>query len=227
MKNTFTPINLFVLVLISMLVIGCSTSYNAKRHTHGPLAGMPIDPGKCFDKCVIKENKYDIKRDSIKVYSDIENVAYTTKRIVIKATATEWVKKKADRNCLSENPDDCLVWSLIETPGEYLIEKIPDDPTVAGDLSYQPYQIKTLSEPEETDWKEVVCSHDITKDLVSAVQDSLTANGYHIDPIDNNANTISSNIRVALVEYQKENQLPMGQLDMETLESLGIRIDLY
>ncbi len=30
------------------------------------------------------------------------------------ASGTEWVKKKADRNCLSDDPNDCLVWCLVE-----------------------------------------------------------------------------------------------------------------
>lgn len=42
-----------------------------------------------------------------------------TDRIETKAAATKWVKKKADAACLSANPDDCLVWCLVETPAEY------------------------------------------------------------------------------------------------------------
>ncbi len=30
------------------------------------------------------------------------------------ASGTEWVKKKADRNCFSDDPNDCLVWCLVE-----------------------------------------------------------------------------------------------------------------
>lgn len=33
--------------------------------------------------------------------------------------STKWVKKRADRNCLSANPDDCLVWCLIEIKEGY------------------------------------------------------------------------------------------------------------
>lgn len=29
----------------------------------------------------------------------------------------EWIKKKADRNCLSSDPNDCLVWCLVEVKG--------------------------------------------------------------------------------------------------------------
>ncbi|MCC6281950.1 MAG: peptidoglycan-binding protein [Saprospiraceae bacterium] len=42
-----------------------------------------------------------------------------TERIEKIAASTKWVKKKADFNCLNANPDDCLVWCLVETPAEY------------------------------------------------------------------------------------------------------------
>jgi hypothetical protein len=42
-----------------------------------------------------------------------------TERIEKVPPTTKWVKKKADFNCLSANPDDCLVWCLVEVPAEY------------------------------------------------------------------------------------------------------------
>jgi hypothetical protein len=42
-----------------------------------------------------------------------------TERIETKPASTKWVKKQADASCLSANPDDCLVWCLVELPAEY------------------------------------------------------------------------------------------------------------
>lgn len=42
-----------------------------------------------------------------------------TERVEVSPASTKWVKRKADRNCLSANPDDCLVWCLVEVPAEY------------------------------------------------------------------------------------------------------------
>ncbi|MBC7776919.1 MAG: peptidoglycan-binding protein, partial [Phycisphaerae bacterium] len=42
-----------------------------------------------------------------------------TERIETKSASTKWVKKQADANCLSANPDDCVVWCLVEMPAEY------------------------------------------------------------------------------------------------------------
>ena len=33
-------------------------------------------------------------------------------------TVKKWVRKKTDRNCLSADPDDCLVWCLVDVPVE-------------------------------------------------------------------------------------------------------------
>ncbi len=43
----------------------------------------------------------------------------TTERVEVSPASTKWVKRKADKNCLSANPDDCLVWCLVEVPAEY------------------------------------------------------------------------------------------------------------
>ena len=39
-----------------------------------------------------------------------------SEEIEVAAASSKWVKKKADKNCLSANPEDCLVWCLVETP---------------------------------------------------------------------------------------------------------------
>ncbi len=61
-------------------------------------------------------------------YTSVESVEFeripmeyetTTERVEVSPASTKWVKRKADRNCLSANPDDCLVWCLVEVPAEY------------------------------------------------------------------------------------------------------------
>jgi len=43
----------------------------------------------------------------------------TTERIETSPATTRWEKKRADKNCLSANPDDCLVWCVVEIPASY------------------------------------------------------------------------------------------------------------
>jgi hypothetical protein len=42
-----------------------------------------------------------------------------TDKVLVTPATTKWVKKAADKNCLSADPNDCLVWCLVEVPAEY------------------------------------------------------------------------------------------------------------
>ncbi len=72
-----------------------------------------------------------------------------------------------------------------------------------------------------TEWKEVVCESDITPDLYRKVQEALVAKGYNIGTagIDGAFGAAS---KAALVKFQRDNGLPVGQMDIETLKALGI-----
>lgn len=39
--------------------------------------------------------------------------------IEVAPASSKWVHKKSDANCLSADPNDCMVWCLVETPAEY------------------------------------------------------------------------------------------------------------
>jgi len=70
-----------------------------------------------------------------------------------------------------------------------------------------------------SEWREVVCANKITVNLVQQVQRRLKGKGYNPGPIDN---VIGTRTKAALVQFQKDNGLPIGNLDMETLKALGI-----
>jgi hypothetical protein len=42
-----------------------------------------------------------------------------TERVEVKPSSTKWVKVPKEGECLSSNPNDCLVWALKETQAEY------------------------------------------------------------------------------------------------------------
>ena len=250
-----------------------------------------------------------------------------TEQIETAPASTQWVKRKADRNCLSADPNDCLVWCLVETPAQYRTverrvnvgceggdgtpnsnctvteevpakmgtrqkrmvktpattreEEVPAEYTtitktvvktpattreevipaeyktitrrvvktpattrtetipaeyesVTRRVVKTPATTRTIDMPAEfttvtrrqlvrkggfTEWREIVCSSDVTSQMVRDVQDALRAKGYDPGPTDN---VMGSRTRNALVKYQRENNLPVGQLDYETLRSLGV-----
>ncbi len=42
-----------------------------------------------------------------------------TEQVLVQPATTKWTKGRADRNCLSEDPDKCKVWCLTEIPAQY------------------------------------------------------------------------------------------------------------
>ena len=70
-----------------------------------------------------------------------------------------------------------------------------------------------------TEWKEVLCVDKITSQIVRTVQAALRKAGFDPGPIDNILGPLT---KAALVRYQKANSLPVGNLDIETLDALGI-----
>lgn len=77
-------------------------------------------------------------------------------RILIQSDTTRWVKRKADRNCLSTDPNDCLVWCLIRVPAEYEVAqesgvlKCPDNFKVSPDKKYCYRKVSIINEKGKT-----------------------------------------------------------------------------
>ena len=70
-----------------------------------------------------------------------------------------------------------------------------------------------------TEWREVLCSGDVTTVVIRQVQDALRAKGYDPGPTDN---VIGVRTKAALTKFQRDNGLPVGQLDFQTLKALGV-----
>ena len=88
-----------------------------------------------------------------------------------------------------------------------------------------PAQYKTVTKRQlvskggMSEWKEVVCNSNVTPQLTRAVQDALRARGYNPGPSDN---IMGESTKAALIKFQREQGLPIGQLDFETLKALGV-----
>lgn len=196
-----------------------SSNWKKDSHSNSP---MPNEPGKCYAKCLIPD-VYENKQEKIYIYSgdnyDQENINHVKKEI--KPASTQWIKKKADKNCLSSNPEDCLVWCLQESPAEYEeFYEVLDTQTI------KEFKIKTLEVRELvklggfTEWKEVICQNDLTQKVVSSINTQLYTLGYDVNKAP--PKKINKKMKGALVKYQQDKALPRGQLDIETLNSLGI-----
>ena len=249
-----------------------------------------------------------------------------TEQIETSPATTKWVKRKADRNCLSADPNDCLVWCLVEVPAQYRTvsrrinigcdgsgvadagctrtvaipektstrttrvlktpatvreevipakfktvtrrviktpattreevipaeyttvtrrviktpastreEVIPAEfATVTRRVVKTPATTRTIDVPAEyqtltkrrlvseggfSEWREVLCGNKVTDYTVRQIQSALRSRGYDPGPADN---VMGARTKSALTKYQQDNGLPVGNMDLKTLESLGI-----
>lgn len=114
----------------------------------------------------------------------------------------------------------------IEVPAEYkvvtrTVQKTP--PTTREIEVPAEYRMVThqrlASEGAVSDWRRVLCENQMTSDKVRQIQLALKEKGFDPGPIDN---VFGTQTREALKQYQRQNKLPEGNLDFETLKSLGV-----
>lgn len=173
-----------------------------------------------------------------------------SEEVVLKAATTKWVSKTADAECLSADPKDCQVMCLVEVPAEKKtitrrIERTPaqtntiDIPAVTKVVPRKVIDAPARQEKEDVpatyktvmkknlvkkggyqEWHEILCSQELTSDRIKRIQTSLKSEGYDPGPIDNQ---FGPKTKEALLKFQQDKGLPMGNLNMETLKALGVQ----
>ena len=121
------------------------------------------------------------------------------------------------------DPNDCMVWSLVEEKPEPMVLEIDilADTSQTDEFIYEYFLIEGRMRDLEkhTEWREVVCNHNITESIISEIQEKLSEEGYYLG---NPTTIFTSELELALFQFQKNNSLPYGQIDLETLSELGI-----
>lgn len=202
-------------LLFVLMFISC-TPRNMKKMN---LGGMPMEPGKCFAKCISASSAIVDPGVTLAIYtgSDPSSVNLITKSIQTKEGKQGWVKKKADRNCLSADPNDCLVWCLVNEPPEYQEITYLADTTQTKEFELQQFGVK-YDEDTGNIWMETLCHTEIDA-VVAELQTALVKNGAHFLPL---SGEFDAKTKTALVAYQKEAKLCVGQLTIESLDALGV-----
>ncbi len=150
----------------------------------------------------------------------------TTKMIEIPAEYINVVKRirKGCPEGFIDNGDDCT--RAVEIPAEY------------ASRTYQklktPSQIREIDVPAEyvsitkktllkqggySVWKEVLCENQINRNVIVAIQRALKNRNYDVGNVDQ---ILGVKTKAALTQFQKDNGLPVGQLDIETLNMLRV-----
>ena len=78
---------------------------------------------------------------------------------------------------------------------------------------------KLLEKGGYTIWTEILCANKTSASTVRKLQRALRAEGYSIGTVDG---VLGTRTQTSLKQFQIDNELPVGNLNMETLEALGI-----
>lgn len=110
---------------------------------------------------------------------------------------------------------------VYKTVTKKVLSKCGGVSTVYTEPQYKTVSSKVLvSQGTFTDWVEVVCAGDVNSSLVSRVQKALNDRGYNAGTVDG---VMGGKTRAALAKFQTDNGLPLGNMNVATMQALGVR----
>ena len=172
-----------------------------------------VKSGRCYSKCLMPD-KYEFHSEQYAVFTGNEfeeQVAIEIMQIELKPKTTKSVKKEVDGD---------LEWSLIEVPAITKEIKVLIDTTQSQNYKLQRISYEEINDKSRsTEWIEILCKEDITRLILGQIQNSLREKGYYKDE---NTFELDVSTKSSLSKFQYDNNLPIGQLDFDTLYLLGI-----
>lgn len=197
---------------------------------------LSADPDDCRVMCLVEvpAQYRTVSKQVIKTPASVKEVTIpatykTITRKVIKTPATtRTVEIPAEYKTVTKR--------VLKTPATTRKEAIPAKyKTITKTILKTPESVREEVVPAEyatvtktvlvskggyTEWREVLCEADLTTERITSIQRALKAAGYDPGPIDN---IFGSQTRAALTKYQRDNGLPVGRLDKQTLNALGVK----
>jgi hypothetical protein len=151
------------------------------------------------------------------------------------ATITKQVLK-TPATTLSKSIDNqyiTMTKQIVKKPATFEFEVIPAQYATQTLRSFRKSPLRAIPVPAEhatytyrqlvrkggfSEWREIVCSSSPSPILLLKLQKALNARGY--ETFENHGH--GSQTRNALIKFQKDRGLPVGNLDMETIKALGL-----
>jgi len=72
-----------------------------------------------------------------------------------------------------------------------------------------------------SEWRQVICDTQLTRKILIAIQTNLRAQSFYNGAIDGMKTEI---LAESLQNYQRQNNLPIGSYNYETMTALGVKI---
>ncbi len=155
---------------------------------------------KTVTKQVVSEPAKTVEIDIPAEYKTV------TKRVLVSPAKTEEIKVEAVYSNVPKRVQVApATFNTIDIPAEYK--------TVSKRV--------LVKQGGMSEYREVVCAKYVTNDLVRQVQRALMAKGYSVGPARDD-NILGKDTRAALIKYQKDNALPVGNMNKETMKHLGV-----
>ncbi len=181
--------------------------------------------GQCYAKCYVQPlTKIHVFQLPIYLGDDSSSCQDYVKdtSFLIQDAMVAWKRILTDTTCRSAHSDDCFVWRLIDQNEIYYdLESLVIDTMACKEFILETFEyIELLEEGTFSEYREVLCKKYETSDIVLLIQEKLFEKGY-LRYQDING-TINGRTKSALESYQHSHELPVGNLNIETLEHLGV-----
>ncbi len=151
-----------------------------------------------------------------------------TKRVSKKPAAVTTVKKPGEYKAVKKLViDQPATTRVIKVPAEYATVKVqklvePAKETRVAIPEEFESVTKTVKKTEgHLEWRQILCETNVTPEVVKKIQDALKDAGVYKGPSDGN---LGPGTVTSIVSYQKAKGLVSGQLTMETLKSLNVKL---
>lgn len=216
--------NLTLLICVSLFFTQCySGLFKGISSDDLVVSNQPsnIESGKCYAKCLIRAEEGEYVEPYFVYIGDStkENVSVKRTEILVKpGESGKWIQK-VDEDCQATNPEDCKIWCMVDLPAEYVVLNILEDTSTTKNYEVVNITKTRIEATQFNEWREVLCPKDLTATLIQKINTALSERGFYNGEISKQFNNKSKR---ALMNFQKANGLPIGQLDTKTLDLLGI-----
>ena len=180
---------------------------------------------KCYENCSFPD-QYETKSEEFYVFTGTRNKNnrknVKRREIIIKPERGEWVAKYDSENCFSSNKEDCTIKCYVVIPEEVETIWVVKDTTLTKDFEKREIYYEELVMESYSEEREILCRSKITPAIIDQIQNALRKRSYYTAR--RNTSIPDLTTTEALKKYQRDNGLPVGKLDMETLNKLEIVI---
>ena len=207
----------------SIIIISCTVPYSERLPDSALTHRDDFEIGKCYS-AIKPVQRFQSHQESYFIFTGDprkEKVKVDEITIQIKPRYNHWIKTKTDPNCVSSDPDACLVWCLKEIQAEYIDLMVLNDTSQSENFVieyidiYEPIPNLLI---EEEIYIEVVCSIDLTRSLIREIQSSLYELGYDLEI----TSVLDLQTKKNLYQFQNSENLSQVIISTETLEALFI-----